>query len=369
MKKILIVTYALGYNYGGIIQAYALQKTVKSLGKNLLDVLTVNAYSPKRRIGIIKHRWAQRFEALSNHKPMEVKFENIKTRNFVSKNMKYKNFYGLLGGSLKQEFDVVIVGSDQVWRGAYVDIPTYFLDFIKYDCVRMSYAASFGKDDISEYSDEDKNKARQLIKKFKAISVREDSGVDICKKEFGVSAKHHLDPVFLLEAKHYSDLIDRFYDDDEFKGRIFAYVLDRKTENEKIINKVAKHFNKKTFEIMPKGEKNLLKWLFSGFSGALPRVERWLKGFRDSDFVITDSFHGTAFSIIFNKPFLVIGNKKRGLSRFESILGKFKLKNRMILDASFDISILDAEIDWKQVNQIIKQETVISKEYLKTNIL
>ena len=100
----------------------------------------------------------------------------------------------------------------------------------------------------------------------------------------------------------------------------------------------------------------------------LPLVEQWLCSFRDANFIITDSFHGCVFSIIYNKPFIAIGNKSRGLSRFTSLLKLFGLEGRLV-DCLSEVNedVVNMNIDWRKINAILKDEQRRSRKFLKEN--
>jgi len=101
----------------------------------------------------------------------------------------------------------------------------------------------------------------------------------------------------------------------------------------------------------------------------LPPVTQWLQSFMDAKFIVTDSFHGCVFSIIFNKPFIAIGNEGRGLTRFISLLKVFKLENRLMLKSSeLTDTLIFSDINWDQVNEIIKLEQARSTEFLNKNL-
>ena len=241
-------------------------------------------------------------------------------------------------------FDAIIVGSDQVWRPVCAEkIEYFFLSFLKpnLQIKRIAYAASFGTNEW-EYSKEETSKCAELIKRFNSISVREQSAVGLCKDRFGVEPDFVLDPTMLLNRNHYEELVNNEKLKD-FNGEIFCYILDSTEEKSNIIKKISKHLGKKTFIL---GSNN---------SGVL----YWLKAFMDAKFIITDSFHGSVFSIIFNKPFIAIGNKGRGMARFNSLFSNFDLLDRLIFDNNFAIEIVDKDIDWRKINA--------RKEYLKTN--
>jgi hypothetical protein len=323
-------------------------------------------------------KWYAHNSILGNERqiPHNSEFHNILTQNsicFINKHIFTRDLRGGRKKLLKKQVEqanAIVVGSDQVWRKPYSNIPEYLLEFSRGMKVkRISYAASFGKDDLSEYGDKLIKKSAALAKKFDAISVREDSGVDICNEYWGVKAQQHVDPTLLLEKDDYLKLINE--DLNVLKksdGQIFTYVLDFDTNKDEIIDKVSSHLKMKSFDIMPPKPMTKKELKSNPNKFALPHVTQWLKSFKDADFVITDSFHGSVFSIIFNKPFIAIGNKERGLTRFSSLLRLFNLEDRLVSNSNGALSIVDSPINWKEVNEIKLREKKRGIKYLKDNL-
>lgn len=375
-SKLLILTHQLGANYGGIMQAYALQSYVKKLS------FSAKTTSPDKQVSFIKSAkiglkrymlktlFKRKISFLPDSQQLNVISKN--TRLFIEKNINTINLYENNKNPKSEidSFDNIIIGSDQVWRAVYVDVPLYLLSFVKSNINRISYAASFGRDDLSEYSPRLIKKTARLAKKFNAISVREDSGIDLCKKYWGVNAIQHIDPTLLLTKNDYTKLIN---DDAEnlnkSKGNLFTYILDKNSEKQAIVKTVAGKTKLTPFEIMPPTCKSNKDFRNNSDKYILPPVTQWLKSFADAEYIITDSFHGCAFSIIFNKPFIAIGNSGRGLTRFISLLKLFCLENRLIsnVDDLTDDLIFE-KIDWEFVNKKIKSERQRSKGYLTKNL-
>ena len=145
-----------------------------------------------------------------------------------------------------------------------------------------------------------------------------------------------------------------------------TYVLDKSDKKESFINDIAEQLNLTPFTVMQKqklsGKTNIDDCVF-------PPVTKWLRGFMDAKFIITDSFHGCAFAILFNKPFLALGNNRRGITRFKSLLKMFYLEDRLILDDfAFDDSLIENDIDWDSVNTILKNERDKSFIFLKDSL-
>ena len=256
-------------------------------------------------------------------------------------------------------YDAYVVGSDQCWRPRYNEFLTsMFLDFAKEEKPnRIAYAASFGTDQW-EFTQEETLICSPLAQKFDFVSVREDSGVNLCKDHLGVAAIHVLDPTLLLTKEDYILLIEA-EKEPKAQGTLFNYILDPDTVKSAFINRVAKERGLKSFQVLPKCQaetrtkddiKNRIE------DCVFPGVTTWLRAFMDAEMTIVDSFHGMVFSIIFNKPFWVIGNANRGMSRFTSLLKVFHLEDRL-LDANHlkDVDI-NRPIDWSSVNAILEQK-------------
>lgn len=262
-----------------------------------------------------------------------------------------------------KDFDTIIIGSDQVWspKASLDNIYNYFGEFLGESSIKiMAYAPSFGTLNW-EYTKEQTAKCKDLLKRFIAISVRESDGVDKCQKYFNQQATHVLDPTMLLAKNFYEEKFVETSSDSSVNGFVLNYILDEDEERLKIINKISNDLNAEAKII------NYSESIKKGLS--LPSIDTWLSNFSQSNFVFTDSFHGTIFSIIFNKPFITLLNKKRGDARFLSLLETFNLKDRLITSASelTEEKIL-APINWKKVNTILELEREKSLNFL-TNTL
>lgn len=377
--KICILTQPLGHNYGGLLQAYALQQHIKKSG---FEVITINRREPDKNV--FKKT---KINTLNLLRLLLGKIKSIPTekrQDLVWQNLyKFRDQYISLSAifdtedKLKKHFDenvydVVIVGSDQVWRPKYSpSLMNYFLDFITVNkadtrtkCI--SYAASFGVDNW-EFTVAETEKCKKHLKKFDAVTVREDSAVNLCKKYLKVDAERVVDPTMLLDASEYESLIDE-EPTDAYKGKVLSYVLDPQKDKQLIAKKVANSLNKKSFFIKP--EKQLIDVPPNQIKNSqYPKVEQWLCAFKNASYVVTDSFHGCVFAILFNKPFIAVGNSSRGLARFESLLSMFDLKERLVLCAS-DLTEdkIKAIIDWDKVNLLRKKHSELGKSFLQKYI-
>ncbi len=320
--RIGVYTHPLRLNYGGILQAYALQRVLQDMGHDAVYIEWCPYGFRLAPLKIYIWRFLLKLKWLGRRRI--VVFSDVDYYRSYNKISKFtKNNISILPIKDLQEedVDVLIVGSDQIWRPVYIEnIADAYLGFAKdWDVRRITYAASFGVADWSEYSEEQTQVCRELIKKFDAVSVREDSGVDLCCNYLGVDAVHVLDPTMLVDTKHYMSHINSCKK--RYPERMcLAYILDEADDKLAVLNSVAKCQGY-----------NIRQWKdIDTPSIKKPVVEEWLKGFHDAEFVFTDSFHGCVFSIIFNKPFIAFGNEGRGMARFDSLLKMFGLEELLI---------------------------------------
>jgi hypothetical protein len=374
--KIAILTQPLETNYGGLLQAFALQKVLKRMGH---EVLTINMrfgnLSCKIKVISILKRLAIR---LFTNKPMIIRaWPTAKEKNIISSNTNQfirnnidttQRIHSAVKYNLvkKYRFEAYIVGSDQIWRPLYSpNLTNYFLDFVekKENIKRIAYAASFGVNKW-EFSDKQTTQCASLARRFNAISVREDSAVNLCKLHLGVDAIQVLDPTMLLTKEDYMELVvkDRI---PKSKGTLMTYILDKAGWKNELIHQMADKVKLTPFSVMPNeafskaGKKHLEECIF-------PPVTEWIRGFMDAEFVITDSFHGTVFAILFNKQFLCLGNNDRGLTRMTSLLDKMELADRLICEEDKNKKLHELKaIDYQKVNQIIEREKIKSMDFLE----
>ncbi len=323
--KINILTQPLFTNYGGILQNYALQTVLRRMGH---EPLTVNVPARKPGKNVV---WKDTVKAVINFarrirgdynspflspykclcKEHELSFPQ---REYIAK---YINKVDCLAPFTRQvtelyPADVWIVGSDQVWRpwcSPYLE--NCFLDFVGDDCRKIAYAASFGVDRW-EISSEMTARLKSLANRLDAISVREKSGVALCQKYLGVTAEHLLDPTMLLSADDYLAVTD---ENDHPEGRYIAtYIIDDNKSNAQAVKLVSKAMG---LRVQPIGRMHRTRF---------DSVEQWLSTIARAECVITDSFHGTVFSIIFHRPVKILTNNVRGNARLVSLLDLLKLE-------------------------------------------
>lgn len=336
-----------GCNYGSIATYYALEKTIESFGKS---VLMVHRPRLKAEDGRMKGRHSIRFAE---------EYYQISESYHVSDI-----------GVLNDMCDSFVLGSDQIWNYGVTKIfgHSYFLDFAADSKRKIAYATSFGSGEFRAPRSYTKEAVR-CMRRMDAISVREAEGVQICRDTFGVKATHVLDPVLMCEPDLLGELAEK-------SGRretapyIATYILDPTPVKREALLHVAGKFDKKLVNMLDgwldKFTNNKKKLDLENTVENL-QVEEWLCYFKHSDFVITDSFHGTCMAILFGKPFIAIGNPQRGTSRFESLLGSLGLKHRYVESPAQIME--DAElllpIDYQEINQILNEQRQTSRRWLR----
>lgn len=286
---------------------------------------------------------------------------------FISKHMVIREIKSLRSIS-KNDYDCIVVGSDQIWRPWYfrgewrAKTEDAFLKFADgWDIKRISYAASFGVDQW-EYSDKESKIIANLLNSFDGVSVRENFSVNLMRKHLSISSSFVLDPTMLLDSDDYNKLTEGF-DEQTFQKVIVSYILDTNEEIEAFISKISTE--KSLAVVRINSDCDNIKLTVE--ARIQPPIENWLSAFRNTDFIITDSFHACVFSIIYRKPFIVLGNKNRGLGRFISLLETFQLMDHLI----FRLEDYDSTRDYSigpEVEQVIDRMRTHSYTFLN-NVL
>lgn len=370
MNKIGTLTFHNCDNYGAVLQAYALQQAIMDLGydteiinysrSNIADVITMfwnKAIStikgnPDRQLYTVKEFLEMVFKGDGNTSDVKESFLQFREKYLrCSRPVNRKTIH-----TIEPLYSKIIVGSDQVWNCGRVNIePTYMLDFVSDRMKKYSYAASFGISEIPEkyYSIYKKN-----LSDFSCISVREKQGASLVKEITGKDAELVLDPTFLLSKDRWSNIAEK-YTDEEY---VLVYQLGK---SNRLIDIARKYSQKKGLKI--KFVKKPVE--FSGeadYCKGLSPTE-WVGLFKNASCVFTSSFHGIAFSIIFNKEFYAIKSEDRirhaMQSRLVNILEEFGLEQRYIED--YDGLLKCSKIDYEDVNNRLDQLKESSIRYLK----
>ena len=354
MLKIGILTFHNAHNYGGVLQAYALQSFINKNFSNVTAEI-INYKSKKieyqysfKRLLRKPHLIPIKAPILAIRKFYFNKF--IKNNIAISKKIYNRNN---IGKSIN-EYQGYIVGSDQVWNYILTDGDlTYLLDFVKTKN-KFSYAASFGLNTIPEIY---RNDYKRLLSEFALISVRENSGIELLKNNFGISDSFvNVDPTLLLTKEEWISLISK---KNKYKDK--KYVLIYTIHPSKHIVKRAKQYAKtNNLDIIYLGT---LKPIKGVKFIPVAEVEDFLNLFLNAHTIFTNSFHGTVFSIIFHKKMQIELPYKDGRnSRIENLIKICNLKSQVI---SEETDTINNQINWQYVDNQISIERNKSHDYIK----
>lgn len=367
--KIDIITRHSVPNYGSLLQSYATQKSIERLGHEA-EIINYTRYE-------------ERYENLANtllkgkkwnkNVVLRLIYKSIQTPNYSKM---YRAFYKFRNGFLKEtkreygsieelkenppKADIYCSGSDQIWGkiGTADFDEAYFLGFVdNKKCI--SYASSFGKTEISENLS---NNLNNLLKSFSKILVREDTAKKLLEERGFNNVSQVVDPTLLLTKDEWIELANK----SSIKtpnNYVLIYQLHDNKEFNKYAEKFAKQRSMKLLRISP----SLYHVFRSGKMIYLPTQFDFLKYFMNADYILTDSFHATVFSIIFNKKFLDILPSNKTATRIESILRLFGIKSRVLKDYN-DKELIDNEIDYESVNKRLEEERKKSEDLLRLAI-
>jgi len=344
-------------NFGQILQGYALQRALKSMGNAPVLIRTERDQSSlpfSRKIKLFIHGFFHLPYLGSGGK---------KIRCFQKKYLSCsKKIYKSKGDFQPSDltYEAVICGSDVVWSegvgcGEYGELN--FLSFVPKPIKKISYAASFGASSLSkEFSEFVKDK----IFDFDAISVREDSGIDICSRLGRSDAVSVCDPTLLLKKEDYDILLSS-----DRRKRSFAYFIGWSTDiPEKEI--IEYTLRKKIYydRLDCQKSKKTLKSVFS----KKKTIQDWLASYSSADCIYTNSFHGTIFALLFNKPFLFFPVKGKAQQLNDRILNL--LKKTDLLDRVWNPNMsiqeqMEQPIDWNRVNLAVGKWRTFSYDWLK----
>lgn len=364
MRIKTLTTYNV-YNYGASLQAYALMKYLQNKGHEVeiinyqpeylrrkYDYNWVNPESKMSKYLLTRFiyrimKYLQRQTTLKRKKA----FDNFTNKKLKQTPNKYLNYCELKNNP--PEADLYIVGSDQIWNVFYETgrDNAFFLDFVKKG-KKASYAASFSYINIDE---ENKKRIKCLLEDFTAISVREYHGVNILK-EIGIESKWVLDPVFLLSNKEWETFITTYNKKERY---LLIYDFEWNKSLKEFAISYAKEYNLKIYSI---NDTYPHHYADKNFNNAGP-IE-FLTMIYNCDAFISNSFHGTAFSIIFNKPVFVFNrNRHKVNSRMESLMTLFELKQCIEPNSNIIKSINEC-FNFDKINKILDSERNKSLEFI-----
>lgn len=356
-KSISIITFHAAHNYGSCLQAYALQTFLKNLDYNvsIIDFRTDNQiemYKPLTKRKGAKYFIKNLFFILhyKSRKLRYDKFEKYIKDNYILTD-RYTSLEELM--SCPPEADCYISGSDQIWNTAPYDANmAYFLPFVKYG-KKIAYAPSFGQ--IGKITNE--NEIKDYLSKYDNISVREQNGRDIVKRLINIDAPILIDPTLLLSRDEWLYMVkDRIIN----YPYIFFYTLFADKDMISTVKQISKILNLPVIVSNISNQHDAL----AGFKKRIASgPEDFLNYIYNAEFVCTSSFHGTVFSILFNKQFISLnGNEDK---RISTLLKKFNLSDRSInTHGKFSNYDILRKCDFSNIEKIRLQECDKTKKFL-----
>lgn len=375
MKNIKTITFHNAYNYGAMLQTYALQNKIKNLGyeTEVIDFLSEELGKDYKVKFFNFSNGIKSFISSLTSYPIRKKraeiFEKFLREKIKLTEKKYFSIEDLRKDS--EDFEICITGSDQVWNPAIVYSPVYFLDFGSKKMKRISYVASFGQEKILKEYEE---KVGEHLKNFDCISVREKSGINLVKELSGENAVQVLDPVFLLTKDEWKKLENNIVKDFGLNnGYILVYSMEKNPLIIEAAEKLKKYLNKPIVIIHSSyGITTQIEILKSkNINIPVAGPQEFITLFANADCIVTNSFHGTAFSIVFDKPFLSVPHSTRN-TRLQSVLELLKLEKRFIGKNDKNISgeelFNKAKLKDKDTDLLLQNEIKKSEEFLKSSI-
>ena len=354
-KKVGILTLHYTHdNYGGVLQAYSIYQFIKTLG---YEPYIIN-YNPTLRTSFkskihfaLKKILGFQFDVFRKHY-----IPNILNESNSLEDLK----------KLNDHLDCFVVGSDQVWRYSdnLTDLYKYFFEFIDDDKPKIAYAASFGLENWNGNEIVTQH-VKKLLKRFHSVSLREESGVNICKSLMNIEGVKVLDPTLVLDSTQFDAIAKNTGLRKTLPNSYIAYfLLDDSKKNEVYFKNLATEKHLKFIKI--KGTTVLSKKKFYLFNS----INQWLWYIKNSEIVITDSFHCVVFSIIFKKKFICFTNERTGITRLKSLLELLGLKSRLITSLNqINVDKMFDNINYDEIEKILEEEKIKSVEFLKKSLL
>ncbi len=366
-----ILTYQNTLNFGAALQCYALYRSIEQIGIDveIIDYRNDKITNNTKAISIATNRGKNKIGIKSLSKAIVMTpLINSKRKAFEKFNAKHVKFSAKtydreLINNNSSVYDKYIIGSDQVWNYNINGLDTtYFMDFVQDKVNIFTYASSFGLDSI----DEDKKEIyRKNLGDIKSISVREKKGADIIKDLLDVDVKVVADPVFLLSQNEWTKLLNVKYHD--LKKQVVSYFLN--------------HNTRKQFENSIKADEELFNYTIVKLAGGISFSDYisnktivnlsngptdFVKYIDESEFICTDSFHATVFSIIFKKKFIVFLSGDAGRdSRIINLLERFDLQSQIYRG---DLTPLYNEVNPEKIDSIVEKLRSSGLMYIKENL-
>ena len=382
MKKIAIVSCYYVKNYGSMLQAYAVQKMLDNMNIENENLVYIKSKSPKQLSSYAKRLLFDaniRKTKLKNlkkklysktHKEYDVNF-SIRSKKFEEFKTKYfklsKPYYGYKNLKMSSnDYDAFLLGSDQLWHPMNLENHYFTMEFIDNNKPKITYAPSFG---VSEIPKNQIKKTKAYLKRIEHISIREESGKKIIKELIGRDVPIVLDPSFMLDLKEWDAIQPEknVYTNNKY---IFCYFLGDNQEHRDTVNQIKKLTGYDIVTLphideIAKSDKNFGDAKLYDVGPA-----EFINLIKNAEIVFTDSFHCTAFSIMYQKKFFTFNRFKSNSkgstnTRLKSILSLLGLEQRLITNYNDCIKLYDEEINFMATNITLKKLRTKSLDYLK----
>lgn len=355
MKKVAVITLHYIRNYGSVLQTYATQYIFEKMGckVEIIDYVRPNVRHEairENRSGMLKKLAYEGWKSIENY------FRTRACVSFLEKYVhltrRYESYQEL--AARPPQADVYITGSDQTWNSEYNGgiLPAYYLDFAPEGCKRIGYSVSIGMD---KFPEEEKEQVKAYVEKYNAISVRENQAKTILEEMGYPYVEHVLDPTLMLNRDEWKPLISK----DTSRSK---YILIHKLNKNPVLEAYARMLAEKTgCKIV-----RVTYWLSNLFHGGkcffCPKVGEFLALIDNAEYVLTDSFHCTAFSLNFHKNFFVFYPGKYS-GRLQSILKLTGTEHRVVKDMADSPD----GIDYSFVDEVLHHERKRVTEFIKEN--
>lgn len=360
-----IVTFHSAHNYGSVLQAYAMVITMRKMGTDaeLIDFRhphTTDAYEWRLWTPYKNWRWNVKDFVLRGILGIGKKREKV-FRNFINHKLLKSERVNGREDIDPTKYDVLVCGSDQIWNPVSTgeNDPVYFLDFGNTSC-KISYAASAGS---STFPKQEYDKYATMLHNLKSVGVREQFLQDYLKEEFGIASEVNPDPTLLLNASEWADIEDAYLNLPE--RYLLVYTLSKVEATLAFARKVGKKLELPVVQICnTRGLRGKAKDdVDFNIMDASPQQFLWL--FHHASFIVTNTFHGNMFSVIFRKPFVHydVNNNDTRISTLHEAIGL--KRTRMIKDVE---SLQETEIHYDAIESMINAYAKKGIQYIKKNL-
>lgn len=361
--KVSLITLHRVFNYGSVLQTYATQKVFENVGCDIevVDYITEQRTN-KRLFGGVPEGFCGGLVKKAAYillKSLSVLIKKKTFGGFVKKNCNLTSRKYITADDLKNDppkADIYVTGSDQVWNSKYnegVDAG-FFLEYAPKDKKAVAFVSSFGKTSLD---DDEIELTKEYLKKYSLISVRENAAMNILN-DLGYSSVQLIDPTLQITRDEWGKVASKRLISEKYLVLMLLYNEDngateyaRKIADEKGLKLV-----KLSWELFRPKEVDKLMTHRS--------PEDFLSLFMNADFVVTNSFHGLAFSINFNRQFVIVPRNEFN-SRLQSLLELTGLEDRMVTSAEAALSEADKFIDYSPVNERLDAERKRAQEFIK----